>query len=127
MRYSTVKVLIKNGTDVNSREEGGSTGLMRAVANGQYQIAELLIENGSDITPVSNQGGSALRWAKRFKYVNLIALIERNLHEEIIITRNGNIRKGPGAQFEIVGKVTDDNEFMVVNQTEEWYKIKLIN
>jgi hypothetical protein len=125
MRYNTVKELIENKADVNSKDKKGFTGLMRAAANGEYKIAELLIENGADVGPVSNVGESALSWAKRFNYVDLIELIEKNLIEEVVITKSGNVRKGFGTEFGIIGKVTDGQEFLVINKSGDWNKIAL--
>lgn len=36
-----------------------------------------------------------------------------------------NVRGGPGLQNEIVGKVNDGEKYQILEQDNEWYKIKL--
>jgi len=52
-----VKQHIAAGTDVNARDNGGSTPLHQAAINGHKEIAELLIANGADVNAKTKSTG----------------------------------------------------------------------
>jgi serine/threonine-protein phosphatase 6 regulatory ankyrin repeat subunit B len=61
--YAEVKRLIEKGADVNARNNGGSTALMRASYRGRQDIVQLLIEAGADVNVQDNEGWTALMFA----------------------------------------------------------------
>ena len=54
--------LVKSGTDINQRDETGSTALHHAVC-GQYRIAEFLLANGADTEIADGYGLTPLHVA----------------------------------------------------------------
>lgn len=61
--YEMAKILVKKGAQVNARDGGGKTALIRAVMNENMDIAELLIKHGAVPRAVDNEGKSALDYA----------------------------------------------------------------
>jgi|SRR5579871_2926308 len=55
-----VKALLKRGVNVNSRDNGGWTPLMRAADGGHLEVVRLLLEQGADVTSLSKNGFTAL-------------------------------------------------------------------
>ena len=77
-RINTVKELLNNKADINSKSESGITPLIRAAANGHYKVVELLLENGADINIKTNDGETALSFAKKNNHSEVIKLLEKN-------------------------------------------------
>ncbi len=46
---ATVKILLKNGVDVNAKDKAGWTALMKAINKGHKEIAKELINKGADV------------------------------------------------------------------------------
>ena len=55
--------LLKEGVDVNSRDDKGRTALMTASRSGQIRIVTILLEKGADVNARDKEGGTALREA----------------------------------------------------------------
>ncbi len=58
-----VKQHIASGTDVNSKDDSGSTPLHRAALNGRKETVELLIANGAEVNAKDNLGWTPLDFA----------------------------------------------------------------
>ena len=58
-----VKLAIANGSDVNAKDEFGSTPLDGAVYDGHREIAELLIANGANANAKDEDGATPLHLA----------------------------------------------------------------
>ena len=58
-----VKELIRQGADINQRDDNGRTALMFAVINTHYETLKVLLEYGADVNAKSNRGGTALMGA----------------------------------------------------------------
>jgi ankyrin repeat protein len=56
----SVKELIRQGADINQRDDSDRTALMFAVINRHYETMKVLLEYGADVNAKSNKGGTAL-------------------------------------------------------------------
>lgn len=59
-----VKLLIKNGADVNNKANDGRTPLIEATQMGHHETVKLLLENGANINAEDNTGWDSLMWAR---------------------------------------------------------------
>ena len=66
-----VKSLIKQGANVNAKDENGWTALMWASMLGHFEIVKILVENGADINVRDKNGFTALTEATRGEYVEV--------------------------------------------------------
>ncbi|KAH6883536.1 ankyrin repeat-containing domain protein, partial [Thelonectria olida] len=48
-REAIIQLLLKNGADINMKDEKGRTPISYAAENGREAIAQLLLKNGADI------------------------------------------------------------------------------
>ncbi len=59
-RNDLIESSLKEGADVNAREQEGETPLMYAAANGHTDTVLFLIDKGADVNAVSNNNETAL-------------------------------------------------------------------
>ncbi len=81
----SVRLLLENGIDINSKDEHGQTALMNAAHSGQIQLVHLLIEKGADLDTTAKYNLSAL----------MLSLIARNVEVAQLLIEAGadiNIR-----------------------------------
>lgn len=64
---AAIGLLVKNGSDVNVRDEFGNTPLMAAAMNADAGVLELLLEAGADLNATNKAGASALMCAATFE------------------------------------------------------------
>ena len=62
-QISIVRASLKQGTDVNARDELGRTPLMWSAFHGSVTILEILIARGADVNAQDKMGRTALVWA----------------------------------------------------------------
>lgn len=77
--YQLVQMIIKNGGDINLKDNHGNTPLWTAVFNarGDYEVVRLLLESGSNPKSTNNTGSSPLDFAKKIKDNELIELLNQ--------------------------------------------------
>jgi hypothetical protein len=73
-----VKALLKKGVDVNSRDSGGWTPLMRASDQGHLEVVRLLLERGADVTGLSKNGFTALMRAFVNGHTDVVDLLRQS-------------------------------------------------
>ncbi|MFH0866392.1 MAG: ankyrin repeat domain-containing protein [Bacteroidota bacterium] len=85
-QLDTVKKLINNGADVNTKNIYGATCLEMACGEGNLVLAKLLIENGADINQLLNYNRTALMCAlSEGKNIELVSyLIEKGAKINVI-------------------------------------------
>jgi ankyrin repeat protein len=71
-----VKQLLKEGVDVNTKDEDGWTALMYACLKGEKKVAEFLIEKGVDVNAKDKNGRTALMIAKENGYDEIFKLLK---------------------------------------------------
>jgi len=62
-QLSIVRASLKQGADVNARDELGRTPLMWSAFHGSVTILEILIARGADVNAQDKMGRTALVWA----------------------------------------------------------------
>ena len=70
-----IKQHVSADTDLNAKEEGGSTPLIVAAIYGQTEAARLLIENGANLNARDNDGYTALHMAAFFCRTDTMKLL----------------------------------------------------
>ena len=58
--HTAVKTLLKNGADLQARDESGDTLLMAAALNADVAVLELLLKAGADVNATNQAGATAL-------------------------------------------------------------------
>ena len=70
-----VKQHLAAGTDVNAKEEDGSTALYDAAGYGHKEVAELLITNGADVNAKTESGSAPLHFAATQDHEEIVELL----------------------------------------------------
>lgn len=101
---STVKQLLKSGTDINEKEPaGGSSPLISACVFNQTEIATFLIESGADINFRNNDGSTALHTAAFFCRTELVkALLKAGADKSLKNNAGSTAQASVLAPFEMV-------------------------
>jgi ankyrin repeat protein len=75
-RSATVRDLIQQGVDVNSRDAfGDNTGLHWAAIQGLAEMARMLIDNGADVDIRNSAGETPLHWAAKEGQKELVVIL----------------------------------------------------
>ncbi len=77
-KAEAVDTLIRNGADVNAKDNLGDTPLILAAEKGCMDIVKILLDNGADPTIADNGGYSATYFAKSRGHGDVLELLERN-------------------------------------------------
>jgi ankyrin repeat protein len=70
-----VEFLLKNGADINARDQRGDTPLIPAILHNQSAPAKLLLEHGADVNGFDASGYTAMFFAVRDLHPALVALL----------------------------------------------------
>lgn len=99
---ATVRQLLDEGADVNTRTRYDSTPLFFACDRGHLEIARLLIERGADLNVKDNfYSATALGWAMSKKHEDIVALlIEKGVDVAEVFA--DSIREGDTKLFQLV-------------------------
>jgi ankyrin repeat protein len=73
-----VKECIKNGVDVNCKNNGGWTSLMYSSYNGHLEIVKTLIENGVDVNCKTNIGWTPLMYSSYNGHLEIVKVLIEN-------------------------------------------------
>jgi hypothetical protein len=72
----TIKMLLKNGVDINSKETAdGSTTLMWAAVEGHTDMVKLFLDEGADVNATNNAGKTALKGAAEVGNIEAVKLL----------------------------------------------------
>ncbi len=110
---SAVTIHIKNGDDLNLRDEDGFTLLMLAAQNGREKICRLLLDAGADPTLQDSEGRDALHIAKEFGFNKVQQLLEEKLNSpQRQLTQDAsdqktNLKKSQGQSRQISGSSSE--------------------
>lgn len=89
-RHQFIKFLIKNGANVNTQDECGTTALILAVMGEHENIVKILLENGADVNLQDNDGDTALKRSQKLCGRNIASILleYKNSSTKKIIQRN---------------------------------------
>ena len=68
--------LLDHDADIDARSPNGTTPLMMAVREGQFDVVKLLVWEVADVNAKNNEGATALKWAARADRVEMISLLK---------------------------------------------------
>ena len=71
-----VKLLLKNGADVNAARKSGETALMIAASGGDLKIVKLLSDGGATLNNRTAGGKTALDMARKCGAVEVVRLLK---------------------------------------------------
>jgi ankyrin repeat protein len=71
-QISRVHELIEKGDDINARDKGGSTPLMRSALHGYIELLALLLGSGADVTLSDKTGKTALHYAAQEQHEDVV-------------------------------------------------------
>jgi len=98
-----MKVLLKNGADVNFKKNTGQTALYLAAINNNIASVKILLNNGADINLRDNKGLSPLMAAKIFIY-------HENINKMEQIFKNAGVKMND-ADIRLVNKIKEDRGY----------------
>lgn len=82
-------LLIGMGADVNHSDEGGSTAVHKAAANGQVECLQILIKAGA-IHKANGQGNYPIHWAAQNGQADALKLLLDSYPDADVLAQNGN-------------------------------------
>jgi len=73
---AVTELLLDHSADINAQDAMmGNTALMGVCFKGSYELAKLLVDKGADTTLKNNQGETALDFAKKGKFEEIVGLL----------------------------------------------------
>jgi len=77
-KIDIIRLLIKNGVDINKKNQETDTALNKACEFDLFEITKLLLENGADINTVNRFGETPLLWTLDSNNDDLLILLIKN-------------------------------------------------
>lgn len=115
-----VKMLLKQGANINAKNKEGVTPLMTATSKGHKELVQYLLENGADCAIQAGNGSTALMFASSAGHVEIVEILIQNrcgidlqktdgFTALMLASRNGrfkvvNALLKAGARFDLVKK-----------------------
>ncbi len=83
-RVDAIRQHIKAGSDLNEKDEYGSSPLIAAITFGQTEAAKVLIEAGADMKIANNEGSTPLHIAAFFCHTEIVrALLDKGADKNL--------------------------------------------
>ena len=70
-----VQTLLEQGTDVNAKDDDGSTALMAAATYGHIEVVQNLLAQGADVNAKDNNGSTAIMMAKKEGHKEIVRIL----------------------------------------------------
>ncbi len=99
---------IKSGSDLNLKNEYGSTPLVIAATFGKTEVAKALITAGADLNQISNDGSTPLHTAAFFFFIEIVkALLEKGADKNIKNNYGSTPLEAVSVPFDMVKGIYD--------------------
>ena len=96
--YNKINELLKNGADVNTKDEKDRTLLMTAVYNDNYDVTKLLIEKGADINAQDDMKNNPFLYSGAEGQLDILKLLVRAGADTKITNRYGGVALIPASE-----------------------------
>ena len=73
-----VSILLEKGAEVNAKNSGGSTALIKASLNGHAEVVRMLLNNGADVNVKDDTGTTALFSAILYRHTEVVRILLEN-------------------------------------------------
>ena len=84
-----LQLLLSSGADVNYSDDGGSTAVHKAAANGQLQCLHILIKAGA-LHKANGQGNYPIHWAAQNGQADTLKLLLDSYPDADVLAQNSN-------------------------------------
>ena len=107
-RVDVIQQHIKAGSDLNEKDEYGSTPLIAAITFGQNEASRVLIEAGVDLTITNNDGSTPLHLSAFFCHTEIVeALLENGADKDLRSNADSTALETVSSPFEDVKGIYD--------------------
>ncbi len=107
-RVDAIQQHIKAGSDLNEKDEYGSTPLIAAITFGQNEASRVLIEAGVDLTITNNDGQTPLHLSAFFCHTEIVeALLENGADKDLRSNAGFTALETVSSSFEDVKGIYD--------------------
>jgi ankyrin repeat protein len=108
-RVDAIQQHIKAGSDLNEKDEYGSTPLIAAITFGQNEASRVLIEAGVDLTITNNDGSTPLHLSAFFCHTEIVeALLENGADKDLRSNAGSTALETVSIPFEDVKGIYDN-------------------
>lgn len=112
-----VRLLVKEGADVNTLDKNGKTALHLASSIGRYSLVEFLVEAGADVHVKDNKHKTALVYAIEKNHIKVIVYLSNKANEPVLKAKEDTIfSAAKNAKMEEVAYYLSQNDIDAVNE-----------